>query len=145
MARNSDGQAKRPTKTRETLMRSSTLLITAAAVAIATAAVVALPAFADSKSYGLTGFDRVEVSAGVDVTLSQGPFSIPADEPDGKFDRLIVEIRGNTLRISRKNTWFDWSGVDYSVAVSAPNFVGLEVSSGAAVGGHNLSLRDLKV
>ena len=66
-------------------MRQSTLLITAAAVAIVTAAVVALPAFADSKTYGLSGFDRVDVSAGIDVTLSQGPFSIRADEPDGQF------------------------------------------------------------
>ncbi len=112
-------------------MRQSTLLITAAAVAIVTAAVVALPAFADSKTYGLSGFDRVDVSAGIDVTLSQGPFSIRADEPDGNFDKLIVELRGDTLRIWRRNDWFDWRGIDYSVAVSAPNYVGLDVSSGA--------------
>jgi hypothetical protein len=126
-------------------MRSSTLLLTAAAVAVATAALVALPAFADSKTYNLSGFDRVDVSAGIDVTFTQGPFSVKVDDPNGNFDRLIVEVRGNTLKIGRRNNWLDWRGVDYSATVSAPSLAGLDASSGSSFAGHNLTLRDLKV
>ena len=126
-------------------MRSSTLLLTAAAVAVVTAALVALPAFADSKTYSLSGYDKLNVSAGIDVTFTQGPYSIQAEEPDGNFDKLIIEVRGNTLRIARENNWFNWRGVDYHVAVSAPNLVGVDASSGSSVDGSNLSLRDLEV
>lgn len=126
-------------------MRSSPLLLTSAAVAVATAALIALPAFADSKTYNLSGFDRIDVSAGIDVTFTQGPFSVKVDEPDGNFDKLVVEVRGNTLRIGRRNSWIDWRGVDYSATVSAPSLVGLDVSSGASFLAHNLSARDLKV
>jgi hypothetical protein len=126
-------------------MRSSTLLLTAAGVAVVTAALVALPAFADSKTYNLSGFDRVDVSAGIEVTFSQGPFSVKVDEPDGNFDRLIVEVRGNTLKIGRRNNWLAWRGADYTATVSAPNLVGLDASSGSSFEGLNLSLRDLKV
>lgn len=126
-------------------MRSSTLLLTAAAVAVTTAALVALPAFAETRTYNLSGFDRIDVSAGIDVTFSQGPFSVRVDEPDGNFDKLIVEVRGNTLKIGRRNSWIDWRGVDYSATVSAPNLIGLDVSSGASFEGYSLSLRDLSV
>lgn len=126
-------------------MRSSTLLLTAAGVAVVTAALVALPAFADTKTYSVSGFDQVNVSAGIDVTFTQGPFSVRADEPDGNFDKLIIEKRGNTLRIARENNWLNWRGVDYHVAVSAPNLTGIDASSGSAFEGHNLSLRDLDV
>ncbi len=126
-------------------MRSSTLLLTAAGVAVMTAAFVALPAFADTRTYNLSGFDRVDVSAGIEVTFTQGPFSIRADEPKGNFDRLVIEKRGNTLRIARENSWLDWRGVDYHVAVSAPALAGIDASSGSSFTGHNLSLRDLNV
>jgi hypothetical protein len=126
-------------------MRSSILLMTAAGVAVVTAALVALPAFADSKTYNLSGFDRVDVSAGIDVTFTQGPYAVRADEPNGNFDRLIIEVRGKTLRIARENSWFNWRGVDYHVAVSAPALIGVDASSGSAFEGRNLSLRDLDV
>jgi hypothetical protein len=126
-------------------MRQHLLLTTAAAVAVATAAVIALPAFAETRSYSLSGFDRIDVSAGVDVTLNQGPFSVKADERNGDFDRLIVEVRGNTLHVSRKTNWLSWNGPDYSVTVSAPNITEIGVSSGAALEGHGLSLKDLEV
>jgi hypothetical protein len=104
-------------------------------------------AAADTRTYSLSGFDRVSVSAGIDVDLKQGPFSVVADEPNGKFDNLVLEVRGNTLHISRKSnigTWFS-RGPDIHVAVSAPNYVGIGASSGSAVEGSNLSLKDLEV
>lgn len=127
-------------------MRQHLLLTAAATAAIATAALVALPAFAETRSYNLSGFDRINVSAGVGVTLNQGPFAVKADEREGDFSKLILEVRGNTLHVSRKsNGWFNWSGPDYSVTVSAPNITEIGVSSGAEFDGRNLSLKDLDV
>ena len=100
-------------------MRSSTLLLTAAAVAVVTAALVALPAFADSKTYSLSGFDQVNVSAGTDVTFTQGPYAIRADEPNGNFDRLIIEMRGNTLRIARQQQLVRLGGASTTPSPSA--------------------------
>ncbi len=127
-------------------MRQTHLLIPAAAAVLATAAIV-LPAWADTKSYNLSGFDRISASAGVDVDIRQGPFAITVDEPQGKFDKLVLEVRGDTLVIGRKNTMGGWfsRGPDYRVTVTAPNYVGIDASSGASVEGSNLSLKDLKV
>ncbi len=126
-------------------MRQHLLLTAAATLAVATAAALASPAFAETRSYTLSGFDRVDVSAGVDVRLSQGPFSVKADERNGDFGKLILEVRGNTLRVSRKTDLLSWNGPDYAVTVSAPTYVEVSVSSGAALEGHNLSLKDLEV
>jgi len=129
-------------------MRQSLLLIPAAALALSTAAVV-LPAWADSKNYNLSNFDRVDVSAGIEVILQQGPFSVEADTPENKFDRIVVEVRGDTLHIGRKQDgWslFNWNGGPrYTVTVSAPAYSGFNVSSGSNVKGRSLNLRDVKV
>jgi len=129
-------------------MRQFLLLIPAAGIALATAAVV-LPAWADTKSYSLSNFDRVDVSAGIEVVLQQGPYAVSVDERSGKFDRIVVEVRGNTLHVGRKNQgWslFDWGGGPrYTVTVNAPAYTGFNISSGSSVEGRNLSLRDVKV
>jgi hypothetical protein len=125
-------------------MRKSLLLIPAAAVGLVTAALI-LPAFADQKSYSLSNFSKVDVSAGISVDLLQGPFSVKVDTPQNNFDNLIVELRGDTLRLSRKNTgWFS-HGPEYHVTVSAPNYTSIESSSGSRVDGSGLSLKTLKV
>jgi hypothetical protein len=125
-------------------MRQSLLLIPAAAVGLVTAALV-LPAFADQKSYNLSNFTKVDVSAGIDVELVQGPYSVKVDTPQNDFDKIIVEVHGDSLRIGRKNTgWFS-NGPRYHVTVSAPNYTAVEGSSGSRVDGSGLSLKSLKV
>lgn len=126
-------------------MRQAPLSAASAITALAMTALIAAPAFADSRTYNLSGFDKVEVAAGIDVTLSQGPFSVAADERNGDFSKLVLEVRGDTLRVSRNSNLLSWSGPDYSVAVSAPTYVDLNVSSGASLEGRNLSLKDLRV
>jgi hypothetical protein len=137
--------AKRLDKTRRRiLMRQSLLLIPAAAIGLVTAALV-LPAFADQKSYSLSNFSKVDVSAGIEVDLMQGAFSVKVDTPKNNFDNIIVEVRGDTLRLSRKNTgWFS-HGPEFHVTVSAPTYTAVESSSGSHVDGSGLSLKSLKV
>lgn len=103
--------------------------------------------YSESARGSYTNFDRVEVSAGVDTVINQGPFDVKAEIKRGKdFDNLIVEVNGDTLRISRRSNMFTWgNGPDYRVTVSAPSYSAFDVSSGASVNGGNLSLKDVDV
>lgn len=94
-----------------------------------------------------TNFTRVDVSAGVETVISQGPFDVKAEIKKGKnFDNLIVEVQGDTLVVSRKSTMFSWGdGTEYRVAVTAPAYRAFGVSSGASLDGANLSLQDVDV
>ncbi|MDP3736966.1 MAG: head GIN domain-containing protein [Hyphomonadaceae bacterium] len=125
-------------------MRHSLLLIPAAAVGLVTAAVV-FPAFADTKSYSLSNFDKLSVSAGIEVDVVQGPFSVKVDTPNNNFDNLVIEVRGSTLRLGRKNTSWFTRGPEYHVTVSAPSYSAFDVSSGAHVEADNLTMKDVSV
>ncbi len=107
------------------------------------AALVVLPAFADTKSFNLSNFDKINVSAGINVDVVQGPFSVKVDTPDGNFDRIIVEVRGSTLRIGRKNTGWFTTGPRYDVTVSAPSFSGFDASSGSHLEASGLTMKDV--
>lgn len=125
-------------------MRHSLLLIPAAVVGLVTAAVV-FPAFADTKSYNLSNFDKLNVSAGIRVDVVQGPFSVKVDTPNNNFDNLVIEVRGSTLRLGRKNTGWFTKGPEYRVTVSAPSYSGFDVSSGAHVESDTLTMKDVSV
>lgn len=102
--------------------------------------------YVDSERHSYAGFDRVDVSAGVETVVSQGPFDVKAEATKGdSFDGLIVEVNGDTLRISRKSQMFTWDGPQYRVTVSAPAFKELEASSGASIRGAKLSLTEVEV
>lgn len=110
-------------------------------------AACALPSHAaESKSYSLSGFDEVDVSAGVDVVLKQGPFAVSVDAPRGYLDQLNIELEGSRLVISRKShmLWIG-SGPSYKVTVTAPDYKAIETSSGADVLADNLAFKDLRV
>jgi Putative auto-transporter adhesin, head GIN domain len=93
-----------------------------------------------------TNFSRVDVSAGVETVVSQGPFDVKAEIKRGdNFDRLIVEVKGDTLHISRQMQMFGGNGPEYRVRVSAPAYEAFDVSSGASLDGANLALKDVDV
>ena len=86
-----------------------------------------------TKSFALSGFNAVSASAGVTVVMSQGPYAVQAAETNGQFDKLVLEVRGSTLVVSRTNSWFDSPGRHYTVTVSAPAYVAVHASSGSSV------------
>lgn len=103
---------------------------------------------ADGQPYSETlrgsyaNFDRVDVSAGIETVVSQGPFDVKAEVLKGNgFDNLIVEVVGDTLRISRKPQMFNYDGPRYRVTVSAPAYKEFDASSGSRLEGSNLSLQ----
>ena len=75
-----------------------------------------------SQNQSYAGFDKVDVSAGVEVVLAQGNFDVKAESTYGaSLDKFIVEVRGKTLHVSRKETMMGWGGGPrYRVNVSAP-------------------------
>lgn len=103
--------------------------------------------YAENQRHTYTGFDRVDVAAGVEAIVTQGNFDVKAEARSGAdFKNLIVEVRGSTLHIARRSTMFGWgSGEHYRVTVSAPKYTALEASSGASLDGSGLQLGDLKV
>lgn len=115
----------------------------------------------ESRDYPNTGFDSIRASSGINVVLSQGPFAVKAEAPEGNLDKILVEQTGNELRVSRKMefTWFGGNG-HYVVNVTAPGITAVDVSGGAdleterlegarlsltASGGGDIEARGLKV
>ena len=125
-------------------MSKRLVIISAALVALPAAAIV-VPAWADTKSYALANFEEIDVSAGIEVELLQGPYSVKVESPQNDFDKIIVEVHGKTLKLGRKNnSWFG-HGPEYHVTVSAPTYTGIDASSGSNVDGDSLTLKSLEV
>ena len=102
--------------------------------------------YSDSLRGSYANFQNVDVSAGIRTTVTQGPFDVKAELVKGdSFDNLIVEVKGDTLHVSRKSYIWDVGGPEYHVKISAPDFKSFEVSSGASLKGGNLTLKDVDV
>ncbi len=114
------------------MQRTPTLILAAIGVLLAT------PALSASRSFSLSGFDKLSASSHVTVVVRQGPYSVQVSEPQGRFDDLILEVRGGTLVVSRRPqiTWF-WGGAwdlpNYTITVSAPAWSNIEASSHTSV------------
>jgi hypothetical protein len=103
--------------------------------------------YAESQRHSYAGFSKVDVSAGVEVVVAQGAFDVRAETTEGdSFDNLIVEVKGDTLRISRKpQMWNISGGPRYRVTVSAPEYSEFEVSSGSNLQADNLKLGAIEI
>jgi hypothetical protein len=102
--------------------------------------------YSDAQRHTYANFDKVDLSAGVETVLRQGDFDVRAETIKGEgFDRLIVEVKGDTLRISRKPSMMDWDGPQYRVTVTAPAYSELDASSGSSMEGTNLTFNDLSL
>ena len=99
-----------------------------------------------ARDYALSGFSKVDASAGVSVILSQGPYAVHAQSRRGDLSNLKLEVRGDTLVVGRHQEWLNWGRKpNYTITVSAPDYQGLGASSGSEVDGQGLSLRNLRV
>lgn len=86
----------------------------------------------ETRTYTHTGFDSITASSGVNVVLSQGPYSVVAEAPEGRLDSIEISQDGNELKLSRKAelTFFGVSG-RYVVHVATPTVTRIDVSGGA--------------
>ena len=115
------------------------------------AAVLALSisgaATAQERSFDLTGFDRLDISTGLDAVVSMGDsFSIRAEARNQHaLDNLHLDVSGNTLRARFEQSFFDFiisgglvgqlfsGGSPVRLAITMPALAGIDASAGAHV------------
>ena len=88
-----------------------------------------------SQSYDYTGFDELDISAGVDVTYESGPeYSVIIDFENGGPDDMKLRQDGSRLYIARKmiSNWRD-DKVRAKVRVTSPAMTEIEASSGSSI------------
>jgi hypothetical protein len=141
------------------MKRIASVLPLAAMTALGGCIVVGGPT--ESRAYNNSGFDSISAASGINVVLSQGPFVVKAEAPEGNLDKIIIEQSGSELKLSRKSemSWFGGNG-HYVVNVSAPAISSISASGGAdletsglqaetlslsASGGGDLDLTGLRV
>jgi hypothetical protein len=100
----------------------------------------------ENRTYALKDFDRVSVKAGVELILKQGPFAVEARSSNGDLSKLIVDVRGSELVISRE-TVIGSIGISpsYTVTASAPAWTAIEGLAGVRIEGENLNLEMVSV
>ena len=77
-------------------------------------AVLAAPASAATRNFGIMGFEKVRVDGPFKVNLTTGvaPFATATGSPQA-LDRVAVEVRGNTLVVhSNLDSWGGYPGKD---------------------------------
>ncbi len=98
------------------------------------ASLLALPAAAETRSFDLPAFDRIDISAGLHlVAVSEGPQSVKVQSEDGDFSNLEVNVEDGALVLSREWSRLRWhqKKADYKIIVSAPRIRAIDASSGS--------------
>jgi hypothetical protein len=112
----------------------------------AATAMVAMTAAADEKPVAIGPFSGIEAAAGMSVTVTPGAPSATLVGDPRFFDRVIVDMRGDTLRITRKTQmgWgFSWRD-QVTVRVTGPaDLKRLAASSGAELTAESLAGGDV--
>ncbi|MBX3428983.1 MAG: DUF2807 domain-containing protein [Hyphomonadaceae bacterium] len=99
------------------------LFLAASMLALATAGA------AHAEIRNLSGFTKVEASAGTDVQVAVGgAFSVEVTGRDA--NRIVTRVRGDTLVVEPVHG-FSWRGRQANVRVTMPRLEGLSASSGA--------------
>ncbi|MEL6323331.1 MAG: head GIN domain-containing protein [Pseudomonadota bacterium] len=103
----------------------------------AAALTLAVPANAETRTYDLPGFTEIDLSAGVRLEFEAGETqSIIAETENGDFEKLRVEVDGDTLVIGRRRSsgwnWGRRNRDNFTVTVTAPAIEALDASSGSS-------------
>lgn len=103
---------------------------------------------AETRTYEVGSFSKIDISAGLDLTFETGGAqSITVENDKGDFSDIEVLVKGDTLVLKRaKNNW-GWGRKRerYGITVSAPVISGVEASSGSDVSGRGMSGDDVFV
>lgn len=108
-----------------------------------TSLLLTLGAHAETRTFDVSGFSALDVSSGLDVTFSTGEaFSVTAEHDYDNWDKLKIDVRGDTLYLSRKSTNWGWGNsrkLKFAITVTAPELNRVESSSGSDVVGSGLT------
>lgn len=113
------------------------------------AALLVAPALAETETYGLSGFDEIDVSAGIAVNFSVAEtYSVVAEFERGGPDDVRVEVDGDTLEIGRRNrNGWNWGGdrLRVTFTVTAPALTEIDASSGSTVTATGVDAEDFLI
>jgi len=110
--------------------------------AASVAALLAAPALAETKSYDVPAFTGIDVSSGLTVEFTEGSAqSVVAENEDGAWDKLVIEVKDDVLYVKRPRKMGGWgrNKQKFTVTVTAPQLSYLDTSSGSTVSGSGLS------
>lgn len=106
-------------------------------------------ASAETRTFDVSAFNNIDISAGLDLEFTAGEAqSISVENAKGDFSDIEVIVRGDTLVLKRKkNMNWGWNRkrLRYGITVSAPQISGLEASSGSDVSGRNMSGSEIRI
>lgn len=103
---------------------------------------VAGAASAETRTYDVGSFTKIDISAGLDLNFESGSSqSIEVENRKGDFSDIEVLVKGDTLVLKRAKSGWGWGRKreSYSITVSAPVISSLEASSGSDVSGSGMS------
>ena len=90
-------------------------------------------ASAETRTYDVSSFTQIDISAGLDLNFEQGAAqSISVENDKGDFSDIEVLVKGDTLVLKRKkNMNWGWNNrrQRYGITVTAPVISGVEASS----------------
>lgn len=105
------------------------------AIALSLAAsLVALPAAAETKTYDLPKFERIEISTGLQLVASAGAAqSVTVESDGGDFSELEIAVKDGVLILSREWNRLSWHQKknDYKIFVTVPKIEAIDASSGS--------------
>lgn len=117
-----------------------------AASAGATFMVVTNPAAAETKAYDLTGFTRIDASAGFTIMFTQSPaWSVVVDSQPSNLDKIILEKVGDTLKIYRPRNTRMRGEVNDVVRISAPDIDALKLNAAIKFSAAQLTVDALEI
>jgi hypothetical protein len=87
-----------------------------------------------TRTYDFSGFTRVEVGSGFDVTIDYADSPLVSVTVDGNLveEHLKVELDGDTLRIGLASLW-QYHDVTLKATVTLPSLAGLEASGASTL------------
>jgi Putative auto-transporter adhesin, head GIN domain len=109
-------------------------------------ALVSAPSFADTKTFNLSGFKKIEADSAFTIEFTQSPtYSIVVDSRHDNMDKIIVEKSGDTLRITRPNNTNIRHEIEDIVRISAPNLEAIKLHSAVKFTAEKLTTGDLDI
>lgn len=124
-------------------MKTISMILPVAAIAVLGGCTVMANGKTETRQHALSGFDSIVAGSGINIVLTEGPFGVTSEAPEGKLDRITIEQSGRELKIDLKSeVTFGWSG-PYQVKVSAPAYAAISASGGADVEATSLQAEQL--
>lgn len=94
------------------------------------------PAAAESKTYNLSGFSEIDISAGLSAEIAVGgAYAVRAEGDPEALERLDLRVEGGALILARKRQMgWGWKNSHgrLTIYVTTPKLDGVEASSGAS-------------